>query len=233
VGPLTLELRNGDLVAEEVQGDLRVEAKSAALEVSEVHGSVIAKTTYRNVDVRKVTGEARVRATNGSIRLATVGGAASAVTSYDDVELEDIEGSVEVDVSHGGVRATNLSQGVRVKSSGDDVVLLGFAGPVWIQARRGDVHLSTTTALRDALSVSASHGAIQLDVPPDSGFELEAVAPKGKIDVPLSGFVVTDSDKGRLTGKLGAGGPRVELRSERGDVSLRAQPTEAAEAPSP
>lgn len=220
LGTTELELSSGNLTAEQLSGDLRVKATHARIFASDVTGDADVATSYRDVDLRRVGGEARVKADRGRVHLEAVAGAARAVTSYDSVSLNDMAGPVEVEVSHGGVEAEGLMAGASIKSAGDDVLITRFKGPLVVEARRGDVELVPDGPVTETISVSAPHGGISLQVTPGSSFELEILAALDRIDADVPGLSVTESGPRKLLGRVGAGGPSVELRAERGEVRL-------------
>jgi hypothetical protein len=230
LGATELELSSGNLTAEQLSGNLRVVATHARIFASDVTGDADITTSYRDVELRRVGGEARVRADRGHVRLEAVGGAARAVTSYDGVSLSDMAGPVEVEVSHGGVEAQGLMAGASIKSAGDDVILRGFKGPLVVEARRGDVELVPEGPVTETISVSAPHGGISLQVTPGSRFELEILAAADQIDADVPGLSVIESGPRKLLGRVGDGGPSVELRAERGEVRLTTPSPARAEA---
>ncbi len=231
---VTLKLDTGNATATSIQGDLQMDGTRASLRASAISGNAVVATTYRDVELSDVGGETHVRGDRGEVRLAQVKGATYAETSYDNVYLTDMVGSVEVDVSHGGLKGQGLAAGARIKSSGDDVVIDGFEGRLEIEAERGDVQLSAADPIVESITVTAPHGSIVVQVPEGSRFELEAVTASGALDVSVPGLVVSESSEGRAVGRFGGGGAVVELRAERGDVTL--EPSAAkppSEAPPP
>jgi hypothetical protein len=93
------------------------------------------------------------------------------------------------------------------------------------------VRLSPADPILDPISVTAPHGGIVLEVPAESRFELDVAG--ASVDVSVPGLTLTESSAERALGRMGGGGGVVQLRAERGDVSL--QPAAAkppSEAPS-
>ena len=90
-------------------------------------------------------------------------------------------------VAHGGVVASALAAGLKVQSEGDEVELRRIRGPVEVKALRGEVTLVPDGPLTEAVSIETTHGAIRLDVPSGSRFELDASAHHGELVVDLPG----------------------------------------------
>lgn len=221
VASLAVGLLHGDLTAERVRGDLEVRAEHAAVQVTDVGGRAVVSTTHRDITVEHVVGEASLKAEHGHVRATDLKGALTVETSHDGIALKEIGGPVEARVSHGGFEADRLRKGARVKVAGDDVVIRDFAGPIEVEAQRAAVRLEAVTPIRDAISVTTTTGSISLGVPPGSRLALEATTQRGEVEVELPGLSVTRSERQRLSGSIGGGGPLVKLESDLGDVRVQ------------
>ncbi len=219
-GALAVELKHGDLKAEVVGGQLRVRGEHAGVDARKVSGGAEVESSYEDTSLEDVAGEARVTVTHGGIRLARVSGRVVAESSFGDTRLEDVAGEAVVTVTHGGIRAARLDSGLRARAEGDNIVLDGFRGVVQAEARRGGVHLTPDGPLQSAVNASASYGNVRLRVPDGSAFELLAEVDRGDLRVTLPGLQVSERNANQLSGRLGAGGPRIVLRAEQGDVTV-------------
>jgi DUF4097 and DUF4098 domain-containing protein YvlB len=219
-GALTVQVGQGQLRVDRVRGDLEVRGKHAQVTADDVSGDARVATSFSGVTVSKVKGGARLAAEHGEVVARDVAGALTAEASFDRVKLERIGGPVEIEVEHGGVEASALGAGVRAKVSGDSVAISDFEGPADVRVERGSVELSSAKPVTDAFFVSTTHGGIRLDVPTQSRFDLEAEVERGQIEVDLPGLVATETTKRSFKGTMGAGGARVHLRAEGGDVTV-------------
>lgn len=220
IGPLEARLRHGDVTADDVRGDLQLDGEHAGLTASGVTGRVVVETSYRDVSVQRVGGDARLVSRHGEVRATDVTGAVYAEATYEDVVLARITGPVDVRVSHGGVQAEALAGSAQIRSAGDDVTLDGFRGDLDIHAERGSVRLSPRGPVDHQLQVRALHGGIDLAVPVESRFTLDATSRNGEVGVEgLTGFSATHTARARVLGTVGGGGSAVTL-SANGDVRL-------------
>lgn len=219
---LQLELAYGDLVAEQVGGALLVSAQHAGVVARDVTGDARVVTSYRGIELARVGGEAHARTQHGAVRLEGVAGAASASTSYADVSLEDVAGPVAVEVEHGGASARGLRQGGRLDASGDGVTLADCTGALELRSQRGGIRFVAAAPLTSALTATAVHGDVTLELLPAGAFALEASSRRGRVTVALPGFEATHSEPSHVSGRLGSGGPPVRLDAEYGDVRVTA-----------
>ena len=231
VGGLGVELRNGDLDADTIRGELDVEASHAAVKASDVTGGARVATSSQDVRLTNVAGDARIETHHGSVDGSNLRGGVTVVASYGDVVLGAVGGPADVKVDHGGLRARGLAQGAKVQVLGGDAVLEGFRGGVEIAADRAGVELRPDAPLVDPVAATSRFGTIQLAVPAESRFDLVASAPRGEVSVRLPGFTVSESSAKRVAGRFAGGGSSVSLSSDHGDVRVEERVAEVAEAP--
>lgn len=227
VGGLVVNAAHGDVIAETVQGDLEVHAEHAEVRGTGVTGRASVETSFQGITLEKVGGDASVHTEHGDVTLTDVAGAVEAKASFNDVALTRIGGLATVTVSHGAVRATGLDKGAHVRASGDEVVLEGFRGPIDVETERGAVRLVPAGAINAAVKVTATHGGIELEVPPGSRFDLDASAVAGEITSDVAGITMTETGTGKLAGVVGGGGNAVVLVAQHGDVRLHGAATVA------
>lgn len=221
VGSLEARLRHGDLNADDVRGDLEMNGEHAGLTASGVSGRAVVETSYRDVSVQRVGGDARLVSRHGEVRASDVTGAVHAESSYEDVVLARIGGPVDVRVDHGGVQADALASGAQIRSAGDDVIVDGFRGALDIQSERGSVRLSPRGPVDQNIQVRVVHGGIELAVPAESRFTLEASSNGGEVEVlDVPAFASTTTARTRVLGTVGGGGSPVTLTAAHGDVRL-------------
>jgi putative adhesin len=142
-----------------------------------------------------------------------------------------VAGPVDVAVEHGGLKGHGLEKGVRARVQGDGIVLEEFRGPVDVDAQRAGIELDPAGALVDAVSASATHGAIRLSLPSGSRIDLEAAAQHGEVQVDVPGLALSRSGTERVSGKLGGGGAMVRLTTANGDVRVETPQAVAAQNP--
>jgi hypothetical protein len=227
-GAIDAGLRFGGLETEGVEGDLVVRGAHAELRATDVAGRAEVETSFAGIHLARVGGDVRATAKNGEVTAEDVAGGLFAETTHAGVSLDHVDGPVQVIVDHGEVGARALARGAKVRATGGDVSLDGFAGPVEVEVERGSAHLSPRAALGAAVTASATHGEVRLDVPEGSRLDLDAESRRGELRADVPGLAATEEAREagrghRLTGKLGGGGATVRLRAD-GDVVLEAKP---------
>jgi DUF4097 and DUF4098 domain-containing protein YvlB len=219
---LRVKLAHGDLEAATVGGDLDVEAEHSEVRARNVTGAARIATSFDDLEVEGVGGDAVLRAQHGHATARDVKGAVTVEARFDGVTLERIGGPAEVEVEHGGLQARELAKGLKVVSEGDDVGLAAVRGPVEVRTERGEVSFSPDGPLTEPVRIETIHGAIRLEVPPGSRFDLDASARHADLVVDLPGAPeVSRGTPNTLRASFGGGGSRVLLRSEGGEITVR------------
>jgi DUF4097 and DUF4098 domain-containing protein YvlB len=218
------KLSHVEVVVESVEGDVTIDARNGAAAVKDVGGGVEVATSFGDIHVERVGGDVSAKADRGAVSAEDVRGAVTAEATHENVRLERVEGPVEVTVRHGGLSARALEDGARVRGAGDDVTIEGFRGAVDVEVERGSVHLAPDRPITEALTAIAREGAVRLEVPPGSRFDLQAESRQGELDIDVPGLEVTASDPGppsRARGEMGGGGVTVKLTAD-DDVTVAA-----------
>lgn len=230
-GALVVRATHGEVSVESVRGDLEVRGQHGPVSARDVTGAVTVEGTYGDARIERVGGDARVTVSHGGVDASDVTGGVTAEASFSGVTLARIGGPVQAKVSHGGVKARALEQGAQITASGEDVEVEGFRGELRVEVERGGAVLIPAGALTDRVWVTATHGAVRLEVPAGSRFVLEASAEPGEVEVDVPGLVLTSTTHGAATGEIGGGGNTVHLQTRHGEVRLHAATTAAATNP--
>lgn len=144
-------------------------------------------------------------------------------TSNGTIYVADIDGAVSLRSSNGKVVCEGINGPVDATTSNGSVVCRDIAGPIDARTSNGSVTVEHPTALglRSAISCRTSNGSIRVNLPGECSFEIDARTSNGSI---RSAFAVEKSgetnSRKRLAGRVGAGGPVVELRSSNGSISI-------------
>jgi len=92
-----------------------------------------------------------------------------------------------------------------------------------VENRNGIVELRTKAPLGN-IDINNVHGGIEVELPPNANFRLDAQSKNGNIDVgEFSVPVDNNSRDASARGAVGKGGPDIRLRSDRGTIQLRKQ----------
>jgi hypothetical protein len=183
-----------------ITGAITGELGPGEIEIDQA-GSVTVATRRSDVRVRAVSGAFELEARGGDVRVRGVGGPATFDGQGVDAELEDIGGPVKI---------TGTGGQVRVRAS---------RGPIEADARRMELFLMPALAV--PITATTEADSIDLTLPPGGVF-LDAVASPGDIRLPEGLLKVERGDEeAKASGAVRGGGPKVTLRTSRGDIVVR------------
>jgi len=114
----------------------------------------------------------------------------------------------------GSLEATGIDGPFEVTTRHKDVVLKDFKHSVKINVNNGDVRLNTSIPPSHPISVESVKGEVELTLPANSNFNIEANSRHGEVDCDFSGpnlKVSKEGERPSITGSYGKGGPDIRL----------------------
>jgi DUF4097 and DUF4098 domain-containing protein YvlB len=211
-GPVQVHFSNSrhDFSAHQVDGDVTLDGDCSDLTLSEIKG--------------RITQSGEIL---GDVHIEDVGGAVSLHTTVTDLELAGLPGDLTLDSDD--LRVTDAKGPVRVTTHSKDIDLSQIYGDVQVEDR--DDRVAVEPAGNYNLDVKNDKGDVEVTLPPDAAANVDGRTRNGDIvsDFPL--VISGDEDK-TISGRIGAGGPRISLTTENGDLGIKKGSGFAAQPPS-
>jgi len=200
-GSVQVHFPNGhhDFSAHQVNGDLTTDGDINDLTLSEIKG----KVTQNG----EILGDVHIENTAGPIHLHT---------TVTDLEVADLIG--DLTLNSDDLRVTEAKGSVRVTTHSKDVDLSQIYGDTYVQDRDGRV--SIEPAGNYAVEAKNSKGDVELTLPTTAAASVNARTHNGDIvsDFPIPSMEGENKSANFL---IGAGGPRVELSTDNGDIRVK------------
>jgi DUF4097 and DUF4098 domain-containing protein YvlB len=188
--------------------------------------------------VEGLSGPADMNSGSGSLHLKNIGNEVRVRTGSGDVELETIHGSARASAGSGTIRAIGIAGGLTASSGSGNVRLeQTAAGNVDISTGSGDVEIKgvkggakvstgsgSITAQGDPTGdwrLHSGSGSVRVNFPSQAAFNLIARSSSGNIETSHEISVQGNISPRELRGKVGAGGPLVELSTSSGSIEIR------------
>jgi hypothetical protein len=174
-----------------VTGSVDFEDIGGAVKTEVVTGNIVVKKADKGVDCETVTGEIKLQNITGDVFMKTV-------------TASQIKGSINAEVVTGRIELSEVSE----------------ASVVDANAVTGSVIYDGKINSEGRYTLNTHSGRIEMTLPADSGFDLEAETFSGAIesdfDIKVSGRI----SKKRISGVVNKGGPLVKLSTFSGDIYL-------------
>lgn len=167
-------------------------------------------------------------------------GAVKLTTNGTDAEIERIDGETSITMRGGELKGTELAGPIDLDTQGTDITLerlektngmvrinavggslevKGLRTEGRIDSRAGEVDITIDRAAPLAI-YSEGGGSVEV-TPPSGGYQLDAVATDGSIELPSDTLEVTSTgSEHRATGPVNGGGPTITIRSRRGNITV-------------
>jgi DUF4097 and DUF4098 domain-containing protein YvlB len=201
-GNAKVETGRSDIIrAVAVKGSVDVSGKGTDLEIQEVQGQALIKGSYSgNLDFRNIARNFRFESRNT------------------ELAVESLPGQINMDL--GDLSGTNLVGPVRLRSNSKDVRLEQFTQSLDLEVERGDIELHPKSPAVPRMTVQLKNGNIEVTLPEKAKFELNARTERGDAQNDFGESVKTEQE-GRGTRLIAkAGGPPINLTTNRGTIRI-------------
>jgi DUF4097 and DUF4098 domain-containing protein YvlB len=218
IGPVDVTADKGDFKAHKLTGALRVRMGKGDFDAHAIDGEVALQGRLDDVSISDVQGRVALDGDFfGSTDLAHIAAPVHFHSSRSDVEVATIPGDLSIDSDD--LQLNNATGPVKISTNAKDVQCSGISGDLRVEAGDGDISVGMVAPLGQ-VEIHNRNGDINLTVPKNAGFQLQAAANNGDIDAKLD-LPINDAGEGKtIAGKVDAGGPRVELTADHGDIGI-------------
>ena len=198
-----LYLAVGKVNVVNVEGELRIDAASAAVTTSNTRGEMHIEVGSGEVQVTQSRGDLHVDTGAGAVSVSDVRGEQVSIeTGSGEVTTRDVRTSqLSVETGSGDIRASSLIAGQVQLETGSGTVTADVSGEVW------------------NVSVETGSGDITLRVPPTLGAEVDIETSSGEIETDFE-VAVTRHARDHMTGRIGDGRGKIEIETGSGGIKL-------------
>src|SRR5580658_1907147 len=199
---LRSESGSGDQRADGISGPADMNSGSGALHVKNVGGEVRVRTGSGDIELDTVHGNVHASAGSGTIRAIAIGGGLTASSGSGNVRLEQTAaGDVEISTGSGDVEMKGVRGGAKVTTGSGSINAQGDPTGDW--------------------RLHSGSGDVSVELPQQAAFNLVARTSSGSIDSSREIAVQGKLTPRELQGKVGGGGPTVELSTSSGSIQIR------------
>jgi DUF4097 and DUF4098 domain-containing protein YvlB len=203
-----------------VQTKLRSESGSGDQSVDGISGPADASSGSGNARLSNIGGETRVHTGSGDIELNAIHGPARAAAGSGRIRAIGIAGGLTASSGSGSVKLEQTAAGdVEIGTGSGDVEIKGAKGAVKVQTGSGSITAQGEPAGDWRLHTGS--GNVSVELPQQASFNLVARTSSGSIDSNREIAVQGKLSPRELQGKVGGGGPTVDLSTSSGSIQIR------------
>jgi Toastrack DUF4097/LiaI-LiaF-like transmembrane region len=221
-GDQTLSSNHGDVEVSNITGFVRIHKTDGSTEVRNVTGNVDIEGRGGDVDVANVQGALTVNGEfSGSVLFQNIAQNAHFVSSRTDLTAQRLTGRLDMEM--GSLEVNQIEGPLEITTHQKDITVEGFKHSIEINDNNGDVELRPVAPLSHPIVVQLKQGEIELDLPPASGFQIDAVSQHGDVETDFKGpslKVLNRGDAPSISGIYGKGGPNIRLSTTYGTIRV-------------
>jgi DUF4097 and DUF4098 domain-containing protein YvlB len=228
-GDVTLSSENAGVRLQDIGGQVRVETRrSDLIRCENIKGDLDLRGRGDDVDLVKVGGQVTISGDyRGSVSLRELAKQVRVSNTHTQFDVQEIPGEVRLD--RGSFNAQNVVGPVKLQTHSTDVTMDGFTAGLELTVDRGDIEIRPNHVPVGRMVVHATSGNIELSLPEDAKFEMNATTRRGEIENDFGEILKTTSEGhgAKLEGTVGSG-PDLSLETTHGTITVR-KATESSE----
>ena len=219
VGPVKISTAHGDVTVQNIDGNADVSLRSGSFRAENIKGDVTLDGRLDDSNISNVTGSVKMTGDFfGSTSLANITKTVIFKSSRTDMQMASLKGEMALD--SGDLRGTNVGGPFRLATRSKDIHLENISGDVRVENSNGTVEIHPKPL--GNIQVDNKRGDVQLVLPENASFNINAHARRGEVQSDFSQLKVDNSrQEGNLSGTVGNGGPSVEINNDRGTIEIR------------
>jgi Putative adhesin len=199
---LRMQTGSGEQKVEGIRGPLDVNSGSGSLKISAIGDRVHAETGSGDIDINRVKGNVHAKTGSGSIDASEIAGAFEANSGSGHITLQQTApGSVRVDTGSGGMELHGVEGSLEAKAGSGTIQAEGSPTGAW--------------------SLHTGSGEVNLKLPSNAAFDLDAHTSSGSISIDQPHSVQGSIGRKEVRGRVGGGGVPVEVETGSGDIQIR------------
>lgn len=182
-----------------------------------------ASTSNASLRLESIDAPARIQTSNGSIKIWNVSGDLQATTSNGSIEVEKLSGSAVLRTSNGKIQGDGIKGSLEARTNNARIDLTVTEAdptqPLILNSSNGTITLNMMSWKNNEIRASTSNASINVRLPDKVDAGIHASTSNGSI---TTDYEVTTSriSKTLLEGRIGAGGPIIDLQTSNGSIRL-------------
>ncbi len=218
-GEVDINDQHGDISVEDVNGNVKLNLEHSSAKIEEINGDVHIDGRLNEVSITDIKGSVQLDGEfQESVKLARIAKNVSFKSSRTDLEFSRIDG--ELDLDSDDLHADQITGPVNLSTRSKQIRLEDVSGDVRLKDENGGVEVSMRSL--GNVQIDSRSGDINLSVPANAGFRLDARTRDGEIQSDFPELKIDTSDnEAKATGTVGNGASHIVLNNEHDGIEIR------------
>jgi hypothetical protein len=221
-GPVTASTKSGNIEIHDAGSDVAAQLESGDARIANVSGSVHLTGRGNEIEVNDVAGDATFEGEFfGPIHVRNVTKTTHYASQKADLSLVHMTGRLELD--SGEINVSDVDGPAKLSTHDKDMEVENVTGRLDITDTHGSIKVSCSQPPRADINISNESGEVDLTLPSDSKFEISAVSRSGQVQSDFEDPSLKQDNEngtGKLTGKVGSQGPKIQITTSYGAIYL-------------
>jgi hypothetical protein len=206
----------------EVPKETEIETRvgSGSQTVRDVHGPVKLVSGSGRVSADTIGEDVQIVSGSGSIEASGVGGEFHGTAGSGGVSARNIHGDVRVATGSGSISVARPDARVNAKTGSGSIVVQGANDSLTAMAGSGSLTIDGNPSPSSFWELHTGSGSVNLGLPANGSFRLNAVARSGKIQAGIP-IVIEEQSRRELRARVGSGAARIEVQTGSGTIRIQ------------
>jgi DUF4097 and DUF4098 domain-containing protein YvlB len=222
-GAVTATTQTGNIEVHNIGSDVTAQLTKGDARIDDISGNVRIAGRGNEIELNAVAGDATLQGEFfGPVRIRNVTKTTHYTSQAGDLTLVHLTGLLELD--SGAVDVSDVGGFAKLVTHDKDLQVENVAGRLDIAVNHGDIKVIYAQPPREEINIANGTGEVDLTLPGKSTFEISAISRSGDIQSDFEAPSLKPADDngtGRLTGKVGASGPKISIATSYGTIYLR------------
>ena len=222
-GAVAITTQSGDIEVHNIGSDVTAQLTKGDARIDDISGNVRITGRGTEIEMNDVTGDATVQGEFfGPVRIRNVTKTTHYTSQAGDLTLSHLTGRLELD--SGDINVSDVGGFAKLVTHDKDIEVENVAGRLDIAVNHGDIKVIYAQPPREEINIANGTGEVDMTLPAKSTFEISAISRSGDIQSDFEAPSLKPADDngtGRLTGKVGASGPKISIVTSYGTIYLR------------
>ena len=213
--------------------DLDVATRAGHITIGDIDGPFTASTAGGHVTAGHIGGATKITTAGGHIQVEDSAGPATLRTAGGHITIGDVGGNLIADTAGGHIESGHVRGTVHAKTAGGSIQIRQADGAVEAKTVGGSITARIAAQPKEASYLETMAGSVNLQLASNVKLDVDAESDGGSVDSNLQlqgedkqSAKDDDDDHGRwfrnrtISGKLNGGGPKLQVRTTHGRISI-------------
>jgi Putative adhesin/Domain of unknown function (DUF5668) len=222
-GAVSVTTQTGNIEVHDIGSDVTAQLVKGDARIDDITGSVRITGRGNEIEVNDVAGDATLQGEFfGPVRIRNVTKTTHYTSQAGDLTVAHLTGRLELD--SGQINVSDVGGFAKLVTHDKDIEVENVAGRLDIAGTHGDIKVTYAQPPREDVNIANGTGGVDLTLPAKSSFEISAISRSGEVQSDFEAPSLKPADDngtGRLSGKVGSAGPKIQIVTSYGTIYLR------------